>query len=363
MSNTTKQRRFVSQFKFLFARFKRFSVSFVVFALSFLYLWLGDYWPNVGSLGDAFNEVFRLVLEGGAPMCFLALAVSSVIATSNIDLSIAGVATLGGLVYAMFQFYLHEWGIPGSILFALIPAVGLGFIMGTLSGALVYFRRLPSLIFTWAIGVILFILAVFLSDHSSQAEGTVSGVPLQFRPIKDSFWDPFGTGFWITLVGILLYIILIKSLKIDLNAPALGSHEGAAINAGVNKGKTVIMCFAVSGGMASFAGIVHALTLETASTRDLFGSELIAISIAVLGGTALSGGYLGLWSIVFASFAWGALKHVSHGFLSVWEDATQIKGLEQVLFAAVMIIAILFFGRMLSPELPKIYIRREGDKQ
>jgi ribose transport system permease protein len=71
---------------------------------------------------------------------------------------------------------------------------------------------------------------------------------------------------------------------------AIGANPAASILMGLPASRYVVGAFVVSGMLAGVAAIVISGRLSSASPNAGFGLELAAITAAVLGGTALTGG-------------------------------------------------------------------------
>lgn len=317
----------------------------VISALIFL-LWI----PSDSALGVNVGNV----VKNGITYCLLGLGASIVISAGQIDLSSIGVATISGVIFAILS---SLWAPLGYFMSGL--AVCLSAMFGLLSGALVAFAfsrlRVPVLIFTWALGSIYVILAILLAGLFADQ----SAVPLPWRaPVE--FWKVGGLGFWVSIAAIAAATIILAGINLPQRAAALGASETSAIHAGVSRERTWAECFIFNGILASAAGIVHALYMEQASTRDLPGNELIPIAIAVLGGTVLSGGYLAIGSVVAAAFFWSCTKLIGPHLPMLFPSLEVIEAeLGPILFYSIFLIISVLFGKWLVPSVPKILARRE----
>ena len=66
--------------------------------------------------------------------------------------------------------------------------------------------------------------------------------------------------------------------------------------------------------LSSLAGILLFYSQDKAGTTNLVNTELIAIAIAVIGGTSLSGGYVNSVSILYSTFFYVLLEMV----VNIW---------------------------------------------
>lgn len=93
------------------------------------------------------------------------------------------------------------------------------------------------------------------------------------------------------------------------NMYAVGGNRAAALVAGINVKKTVILAFVLCSVLASLAGIL--LTARVGSGEASLGASFVMLSIAaaVLGGTSLFGGEGVLWRVVLGVLFLGVLSN------------------------------------------------------
>lgn len=312
------------------------------------------------SLADAFLEFPAILVKTATAICLLALGASMVIATSQIDLSTIGVATMSGLLFAVTLSYGSAQPTYLNISLAILCALS----FATVSGLLVtvcYIRlKVPLLIFTWALGSIYVVIALFVSRiaRDTSIHG-VSGVGLPAR-LENDFWRFGHMGFNVSLVAIALALVFAHWTNLHQRAAAIGANSLSAEYAGVPKTRTYRQCFLFNAWLAALAGIHHSLYLTQATTRDLYGTELTAIAVALLGGTSLAGGYLRLSSVLAAGFFWATAKLLGPHLPSLFSPLSSIQAeLGQILFYAIFIVISLLFGRLLAPRIPKVFARQE----
>jgi ribose/xylose/arabinose/galactoside ABC-type transport system permease subunit len=216
------------------------------------------------------------------------------------------------------------------------------------------------LIFTWALGSTYVVTAIFIASIASdQSIHGVSGVGLPAR-LPGDFWRFGHTGFIVSLIAIGLAFILAHWTNLHQRAAAIGASSLSAEYAGVPRKRTYLECFLFNAWFAALAGMHHSLYLTQATTRDLFGTELTPIAIALLGGTSLAGGYLRLSSVLAAAFFWATVRLLGPHLTSVFQPLSSIQAeLGQILFYAIFIVVSLLFGRLLAPRIPKVFARQE----
>jgi rhamnose transport system permease protein len=255
----------------------------IVFSIS------GD---NFFTTANAF-EITRLSVEVG----LLALALTLVIITGGIDLS---VGSMMGLVAVVLGALWRDVQLP--IAAAAGIALLLGLAGGALNGSLIARFNLPPLIVT---------LATF-SLFRGVAEGITRGI---------ENYSGFGAGFLFLGQGyiggilptqLILLVVAVALCAWVLHRTAFGrtlyaighSPEGARY-AGIDVGRKLFLVYLFSGLAASVSAVIYVAHLGQAKSDAGTGFELMAIAAVVLGGTSIFGGrgsvlgtVLGLFAIV-----------------------------------------------------------------
>jgi ribose/xylose/arabinose/galactoside ABC-type transport system permease subunit len=93
---------------------------------------------------------------------------------------------------------------------------------------------------------------------------------------------------------------------------AVGGNEEAAKVSGIKTGKVKVLSYLISGGLASFAGIVLASRLTAGVPTAGTGYEMNAVAAVVLGGASLNGGKGKIENTLLAVLVLGIL---SNGFV------------------------------------------------
>jgi rhamnose transport system substrate-binding protein/rhamnose transport system permease protein len=255
----------------------------VVFSIS------GD---NFFTPANAF-EITRLSVEVG----LLALALTFVIITGGIDLS---VGSMMGLVAVVMGALWRDVHLPIAV--AAAVALLLGLAGGAINGALIARFNLPPLIVT---------LATF-SLFRGVAEGITRGIE-NYSSFPSGFLF-LGQGYigGIFPAQLILLVLAVAGCAWVLHCTAFGrslyaighSPDGARY-AGIDVGRKLFLVYLFSGFAASVSAVIYVAHLGQAKSDAGTGFELIAIAAVVLGGTSIFGGrgsvlgtVLGLFAIV-----------------------------------------------------------------
>ena len=211
----------------------------------------------------------------------MAVAMTFVIMTGGVDLSVGPVLALSGLI-AVFSLDAG-WPLP----VALLAALAVGLAIGLFNGAVIALLELPPIIVTLAMLSIVRGSALLLGGPDMHG---IRGQP---------GYSFIGTG---SLLGIPFSIYLFAGVALalgfvqrrtplGLQVAALGENERAAYLSGHRTRLTKLMLYGLSGLCAALAGIVQSSQVHTGSaTYGEFGIELDVIAAVVLGGTSLMGG-------------------------------------------------------------------------
>jgi ribose/xylose/arabinose/galactoside ABC-type transport system permease subunit len=247
---------------------------------------------NFWSFGNN-SEMLRLCAEIG----LLAIAMTPVIVTGGIDLS---VGSLMGLSAVLFGKLWRDAHLP--IAAAALATLGVGALAGGLNALIITRLRIPPLIVT---------LGSF-SLFRGLAEGITSGTD-NFTNFPDRFLflgqGYFGGGipaqlpvFAAVAVG---FGLLLHRSSAGRALYAIGFSPEGARHAGIPVERRLSLVYLLSGITASLAAIVYVSHNGQAKADAGTGYELRAITAVVLGGTSIFGGrggivgtLLGLWAIV-----------------------------------------------------------------
>lgn len=254
-----------------------------------LFSFIGE---NFLSRSNGF-EIIRLSVEIG----LLALALTPVIITGGIDLS---VGSMMGLSAIACGWMWKVAGLPIWLSVALTLLVGL--IGGALNALLIARFNLPPLIVT--LGT--FSLFRGLAEGITGGVANYSGFPSSFLFLGQGYWLGFLPPQTLILIAAaIFYFLLMHRTVIGRSIYAIGfSAEGARF-AGIPVAKRTALVYVLSGLAASLAAVIYIAHLGQAKSDAGTGYELIAITAVVLGGTSIFGGrgtvlgtMLGLFAIV-----------------------------------------------------------------
>jgi rhamnose transport system permease protein len=252
--------------------------------------------PNFATGGNFF-EITRLSVELG----LLAVALTPVLVTGGIDLS---VGAMMGLAAVVFGAASRDWGLPTAV--AAILALTVGAAGGLLNAALVANLRIPPLIVT--LGT--FSLFRGIAEGITQAAVNYSGFPSRFLFLGQGYLGGVIPAqlpvFVLVFAG---YVLLLHRSTIGRALYAIGFTPAGARYAGIDVARRVGLVYVLSGVVSSLAAIIYVAHLGQARSDAGNGYELDAITAVVLGGTSVFGGRGTLWGTLLGLFALSVLRN------------------------------------------------------
>ena len=258
----------------------------------------------ISLISPAFLQVGNIlnVLRQTSVNAIIAMGMTFVIVTAGIDLSVGAALALTGAVAAS----LIAGGLGLAVVLPLILLLGAG--LGALSGVAVVAGNVQPFIATLvSMTVLRGATLVFTNGTPVDTSG---------RPASEAFYS-LGAGY---LLGIPLPIIVtaviyaacwvaLNRVRFGRYVYVIGGNEEVARLAGIHVGTIKIAVYALSGMLASVAGIIITSRLESAQPTAGTSYELDAIAAVVVGGTSLAGGKGSLFGTLVGALIIGVLSN------------------------------------------------------
>lgn len=221
------------------------------------------------------------ILRHSCEIGLLALALTPVIITAGIDLSIG---SLLGLCAILFGKLWHDGGLPIPV------AAGLTLVLGALAGglnaSLITVLRLPPLIVT--LGT--YSLFRGLAEAITHGAITYTDFPESFLFVGQERWLGLPTQAWIFFAVALAVGLLVHRTTFGRAFRTIGLAPEGARYAGLPVGRRLALVYVLAGLIAAIAAIIYTARLGQAKADAGTGYELFAITAVVLGGTSIFGG-------------------------------------------------------------------------
>lgn len=248
------------------------------------------------------------------PVMLVALGMTLIILTGQIDISVGAVFALCSVAAALAA----RAGAPTSVF--LLVATAIGIACGALNGALSAYGRIPSIVVTLATAVVL---------RDGLRWGTEGAWVGDLPPFFQRFGLPQG-GY--TLLVLLVTCALtvacatgLRGLRAGRAVFATGSNEAAAKQLGINTNGIVFAVFAITGALTGLAATLNAVRFNQVPSNSGIGLEMKVIAAVAVGGAAITGGsatVLGtVLGVVLLGLIGPALTFL--GVSAYWEKALQ----------------------------------------
>lgn len=259
-------------------------------------------------LSDSFLTFRNIsnLFQQASTVGIVAIGMTFVILTANIDLSVGSVVACGGMVASL----LMAAGVP--VLLSAFAAMLVGATIGGAMGAISAYAKVPSFIITLA-GLVSVRGVTYLMSNGTP----VGGLPPAFGQFG-SFELPLfpGSLLHVPLLAVIFLVvclaagIVLRCTVFGEYVYATGGNAEAARLSGLPTRLIVTIVFAISGLLAASSGVLLAARLRIGQPTAANGLELDAIAAVVLGGTSLFGGRGGVVGTMFAVMLLQVLRNI-----------------------------------------------------
>jgi rhamnose transport system permease protein len=273
---TTTPRSYASYTRPVWWRLLLSREAAVVAALVAVILWAIYFVPFFGN-----QLTMTFLLLDVAPIMLIALPMTLVIVTGEIDLSVASVVGLSSVLLG--SLVDNGWAVPAAMLVALLA----GLLCGLINGFLVAYVGLPSLAVT--IGTLALFRGIAVGLLGTKA---VTDFPQRWTSLAKA--EIGGTGFPVIVVPFLVlalfFALLLQYSAFGRGVYDIGLNAEAAQFAGVSVARTKLVLFVMTSLVSAFAGIYFTLRFSSSRGDNATGLELQVIAAVLLGGVSIFGG-------------------------------------------------------------------------
>lgn len=257
----------------------------------------------------------------------VALTVTLVVITGEIDLSFISIMSLGMLTFSSILV------ATGNLWLALAGLLATGLFAGMLNGYIIARVGVPSLVVT--IGTQFFWRGVVLV--------LTGGNGTSLLPTRGTFFYELFVGrlfgvvpmqmIWMIVIGIFCWVLLNRT-RLGAHVYLTGDNAESARLMGVNVGRTKIVVFGLTGLAAAFAGLIASLQVTYYWPTLGEGYLLSTLSSVFLGGTSVFGGTGTIYGTFVAAFIIGAINAgiVAIGISGFWT---------QVIYGLIIVVSIV----------------------
>lgn len=230
----------------------------------------------------------------------IAFGMSFVILTGGIDLSVGSVLALTSSVFAG----LLGMGLPPFL--GVIIALAFGSLLGAVNGVLITKGKMAPFIATLATMTIFRGLTLVYTggnpitnfskafSYKFIGRGYVLGIP------------------WPVILMVIFFVIafiILNKTPFGRKTYAIGGNEKAAFISGIKTDAVKVKIYAISGFLATLAGLILTSRLNSAQPTAGTAYEMDAIAAVVLGGISMSGGKGKITGVLIGALILGTLNN------------------------------------------------------
>jgi ribose/xylose/arabinose/galactoside ABC-type transport system permease subunit len=224
-------------------------------------------------------ENLKAILLSMFLICVMGIGVSFVIAAGEFDISTGALVSVAPVIFAVMM--LHGAPIAACIAVGLIVTI----LIGTLSGYLTVYRKIPSFIATLGTSGICMGLSRIISGNSA--------IPISESPVMNVFgksWKEIPSQIWWMAFLIIAGYILMHKTSFGSMVQCVGDNKVAAASYGINTKSIVTLSFVVCAIYMFFAGYMQMGYAACAAPGSAENYVLSAIVAPIIGGAPASGG-------------------------------------------------------------------------
>jgi ribose transport system permease protein len=286
-----------------------------------------------GALIPSFLLPERLLLLGQqvAPLALVAIGQTLVVLIGGIDLSVGAVLTFSLVLGAGISR-----GSDALLPLAILGCVGLGAGIGLVNGVLVTRLRLPALISTLAIAVLVDGAAWVYTNGAPN--GSMPEL-LQFAANGRAGIVPVADV--IVLVVFAAVLILLTRTVFGRRLYAVGANPRTARLTGIHVERVTVIAYVLCGALAAAAGLLLGGYIAVGTLKAGEAYVLNSLAVVLIGGTSLSGGEGG----VIGTIVGVAILAVLTALLI---QLSVPIALRSVLLAAIVVVGAILQGRRMA---------------
>ncbi len=234
---------------------------------------------QIGNLTDILRQISVIGI--------VSLAMTFVILTGGIDLSVGSILALSTALAAMGLTRAWHGSNDGlHIVYAIAGATAAAGIVGAINGAAIASLKIQPFIVTLASMIGIRGLAKWITSNANIDIGFGQDVAAGFASIFRQKALVIGS-----FVGLsVIFWVLLDRTVFGRHVRAIGDNETAARYAGLPIRRVKTIVYSLSGLLSGFAGVLYAAENHQGNPNAGVAYELDAIAAVVIGGTRLSGG-------------------------------------------------------------------------
>jgi len=256
------------------------------------------------------NDVFLANL----PVLVAAVGVTFLIVAGEIDISIGSAFAVCGVAAGL----LAKMNLPLGVV--ALGACVIGAALGAVNGSLVGFVKVPSIVVTLAMMIVLREALRWVTQGA-----WVQDLPPHFQ------WLGFTQRSYLVAIAGVSAVLVAASAWASRHAPAFralyatGSNPGAARLAGIHTSAMKFGAFVLVGALTGLAALLNSARFNQIPANAGIGLEMKVIAAVVIGGTSITGGRGTIFGTVLGVILLGSIGPALTflGVSAYWERAAQ----------------------------------------
>ncbi|MDR1589624.1 MAG: ABC transporter permease [Oscillospiraceae bacterium] len=251
---------------------KEFTLFLVMAAAVVVFTAINRNFLSLDNIRNIFNSAFVVGT--------FAVGMSCLLISGELDLSSANTGMMAGVLISL----LMNAGVPWVA--ALIIVLFFGAVTGLINAFFVNVLGFTAFISTLGVSTVYGGLALVFTN----AQNVPIGNPAFWSLGSINVFEVFPLPFFIMIILLTAYGIILFATRFGRRLYMVGGNPNSSRLAGINPKKITTILFVNNGVIASLVGSLLAARMHMGSPLALSGSDLDAITAAVLGGVCFTGG-------------------------------------------------------------------------
>ena len=249
---------------------QRVLLAIVIVAIVVIISLINPKFVAIGNIVSIFQQICVLGI--------LTMAMSILLISGGIDLSIGNIMVLSGVV--MYLCINSALPLPITILAGLTTGV----LCGLLNGFIIAKSKCIPLVITLGASKAFYGLALTASG------GRIMNFGGAFDGLKTKYFEVFSPMLLVLLVMTLLAFVTMNYTKFGRRVVALGGNEKNAFLSGINVTRYKVIVYGISGFFCAVASMVFIARIDSITANAGVNYETNAQAAAIIGGITFDGG-------------------------------------------------------------------------
>ena len=306
-----------------------------------------------GDLRGSLIDIFR----NGSTVMLLAIGMTLVIATGEVDLSVGATMAIAASVAGILMnpsalrnevFFVTDPNYTFQPLWIVITvALFVSILCGLWNGVLVAYMRIQPMVAT---------LILMISGRGI-AQLITNGLRVQITYRPYSFigqgWVILPFSLYIVAIVLIFAWVMTRRTAIGMFIESVGINFRSSFFSGIDEKKIKLLVYMFCGFCAGIAGLIASSNVKTSDANNIgLTTELDAILAVVIGGTSMSGGRFSLMASVVGALV---MQAITQSMYAIGVPAFALQAIK----AVVVIFVILLFSEQVRGFMRKLTAPRQ----